>query len=377
MAGGTIDYVLNLNADASAATGTIGELKQGVGGIQSAIGGLAIAGIATGVLAAVDATATLQTQVGTTAELLDLSVEDTSRLTAALGLAGIEADEVATFALDIASGIEGSDVAMEAFGLEAGEALTPLEAITLAYDNWNLLTPTERIQTYGEEANRILGKLIEDGETFSGVMSDIPDAQVFDAEQVAAAEAYKDAMAEANAAYASIVVILSEQLIPLMTTAADAAGVVGEKIAEWSDDSENVDAWFGNLTGQIGQAGQAFLGMFDREKQQEIQDNLLGVQEEVKRVGYGLDDVADKDYEANIDVISNAEIESLFIDAVADKPRTAYIDVRPTGLRFAAGAIAGVANSTPQQTINFNYGRAITPAQFAAAGRDYQFSNGG
>ena len=378
MAGGSIDYVLNLKADGTAATGEIDGLQGSVGGLDSKLKGLGVAGLAAGVLVAVDNVATLQNEIGNTANLLDLSAEDASRLTGALAKVGVEAEDVAVFALDIAAGFEDSDEILERLGVTAGDVATPLDAVKVAIDNWDLLTPVERIELFGEEAALALGKLATGGQTATDILNDIPEARVYTQEQIDQSAEYVANMRDAKLAAEGIVNVLAENVIPLLSTASGVAATVGEAIEGWSDESENVDSFMGNFIEQLQGAGKAAANIFDREYQQNAQDRILNVRKDVVDLGNVIDDAAAaRDVDINSDTAENrAEAERIagLIDYVSrDRNMRIYgTYVPPTA--FGPGPDGGPVIN---QTVNMNYGRAITPSQFADAAAAYSFSNGG
>ena len=381
MAGGSIDYVLNLKADGTAATGEIGGLRDSVGGLDGKLKGLGVAGLAAGVLAAVDNVATLQNEIGNTANLLDLSAEDASRLTGALAKVGVEAEDVAVFALDIAAGFQDSDEILERLGVTAGEVATPLDAVKVAIDNWDLLTPVERIELFGEEAALQLGKLATDGRTATDILNDIPEARVYTQKQLDQSAEYVTNMQDAKLAAEGIVNVLAENVIPLLTTAAGVAGTVGGAIEKWSDESENVESFMGNFIEQLEGAGQAALNIFDREYQQNAQDRILNVAKSVTGLGEVIDlAAAARDVDINSDTPENrAEAERIqgLIDYVS-RDRTMRIYgtyVPPTA--FGPGPDGGPVINPTTTNVTMNYGRAITPSQFADAAAAYSFSNGG
>ena len=374
MAGGTIDYVLNLKADGTAATGEIGGLQSKVGGLDGALKGLGVAGLAAGVLAAVDQVANLQAEIGLTAGLLDLSAEDASRLTGALAKVGVEASDVAVFALDIAAGFEGNIEILDRLGIKAGDIETPLDAVKLAIDKWDLLTPVERIELFGEEAAIALGKLASGGETAIEILNDIPEARVYTQEQLDLSAEYVQNMQDAQLAAQGIVNVLAENVIPLLSSAAEGAALVGETIEEWSNDSEDVDAFFGNFLDQLGGLKNAFLRLFDRDAQQELQDNILNVRKDVVDLS-GVLDVAARDRDTDIEVSAvGTTLANRNIDYAARNRNV------PLTVRWNIPAIPGAGDRDPRPSttnVTLNYGRAVTPSQFAAAARAWSFSNGG
>ena len=376
MAGGSIDYVLNLKADGTAATGEIGGLKGAVGGLDSKLKGLGMAGLVAGTLAAVDNVANLQNEIANTANLLDISAEDASRLTAALQKVGVPAEDVAVFALDIAAGFQGSEEILERLGLKAEEVKDPMDAVKLAIDNWDLLTPVERIELFGESAALQLGKLADGGLTATQILNDIPEARVYTEEQLEQSAEYVRNMQDAKLAAQGIVNVLAESVIPLLSDAAGVAAAVGETIEDWSDSSEDVDSWFSNLFGQLGGAKDAFLRLFDREAQQDLQDRILGVDQTVGLLNQSLDLTA-ADRETQITAKAETRQANKFLDSAARDREARIFGKYIPDPRYGSGQPGGSGYQPFNQTVNVNYGRAITPSQFADAAAAYSFSNGG
>ena len=135
---------------------TAGELGGSFGGLQDTLGSLAgplgAAGIATGLFAAIEQAADLAIEAGSLAEFLGLSVEDASRLNSVFGDVGVEADGVIGIMDNLVTRLAETPELAEKLGIALGPdgVLDPVQAVKTSIDAWDFLTPTEKIELFGE-----------------------------------------------------------------------------------------------------------------------------------------------------------------------------------------------------------------------------------
>jgi hypothetical protein len=237
-------YVITIDANGTPASQEIGKLRDSVdrvddalddvnsptkldnlkgsfsavgGQLSGLIGPLGLAGVATGIFKIADQAAQLAIDAGITASALNTSVEEASLLNAALGDVGIEANDVVALALQVGEQLSTNEELAARFGLKVGEQLEPIDALRLAIDSWDLLTPTERVQIFGEEGVLQIARITGEGQKLDDILAGIDTDRILTAEQVERAEAYKDSMAEIRASYEEIIIALGDSIIPQLT----------------------------------------------------------------------------------------------------------------------------------------------------------------
>ena len=171
---------------ASALPGPLGDIGSALSGPGGAV---AAAGLLVGALgkAAQEAMVTGQ-EAQTTAAALNSTVEEASRLNEAFGQFGIEANDAVDIALQITGALDANVETAEKLGFAVGEAIDPIEGVKAAIDNWDLLTPIERMELFGEEGVRQIAKMQADGRSLSDIMDSISDGQLIDTAEAARLE---------------------------------------------------------------------------------------------------------------------------------------------------------------------------------------------
>jgi hypothetical protein len=120
-----------------------------------------------------------------TAAKLDLDVEAASRLNTVFTNAGFEAEVVAEVAVDIGDALAEDAELAARLGVEAGQTLGVMDAMSAAIDGWDLLTPAERIAVFGDEGVKAVAAIRRQGGSLEDQMNAIADINVIDGDEAA------------------------------------------------------------------------------------------------------------------------------------------------------------------------------------------------
>ncbi len=189
--------------------GAIGQLGKmaGPAGIGAVVAGLGIA---------VQKTIDIAEETEQIEQLLELDAEAAGRLRAVFEDVGLEVEDVTAISLDTLEALEDNADMAKRLGINADEALTPMDAIRAAVDGWDLLTPTERIQTFGEEGSIQLSKLRAQGKDLDDLLAGIEDGRLIGDEAQAEALELKASIAEIKGLWDAIVITIGTEIIPLI-----------------------------------------------------------------------------------------------------------------------------------------------------------------
>jgi hypothetical protein len=211
----------------------LGDVDLSVRGITSALtgkagAGVAIAGLAGGLLAAAKSATEAAIEVDVLSTALDTDVETASRLATAFERVGVETNDIADIGLQI-SGALSDDVDMAArLGLTLRQANDPVTALRAGIDNWDFLTATERASVFGEEGVRQISAIIAQGGTLTELLNDVDEATVISEEDVARARELDLEIAKMEEGLKGAALVIGQEVIPLIGEAVSSLAEVRE-----------------------------------------------------------------------------------------------------------------------------------------------------
>ena len=166
------------------------------GKMRDLAGPAAVGAVVTGMVAAVEKTIELGVQADTIATALDITTEEASRLAAAFGDVGIEANDIVDIGLQIQGGLEDNTDLTDRLGVVMDDLKSPVDAIRVGIDNWDLLTPTERATLFGEEGVRQISRMVAEGQTLDEILAGVSDIRVISEDDAERARKMAASMAE-------------------------------------------------------------------------------------------------------------------------------------------------------------------------------------
>jgi hypothetical protein len=337
---------------------SLSDVTDQLGPLKGAAG---FAGVGAAVLGVATQAAELATEVETVATALDLDVDAASRLRAAFADVGLDAAGVVGFTLSISDQLQNNVDLADKLGVNIQTvADNPIEAVRAGIDNWDLLTPTERAQLFGEEGVLAISKMIDEGSTLTDILEGVDDTRVFTQEQLDRAKEFNEATADLKGAWEGIVISLSDSFIPLL---AESGGLVADLVNQ--------------LNGfEVG--GKNKLSIFSSWP-----DVFRAADEQFAKVYNGVGDLvtgADDAGEALFDAGNIAEGEwSKAADAVNDT--RAALDAIPTNKTIRVTVEEslrriGTGFSTTNNNVTVNVPRSLDGREVDAVVRRWALNNG-
>jgi len=233
----TARYVMQIDANGSPAVSELGRVEsavadvdEGVAGIGETAGGLegqfggisdelgniaggvGIGAVAAGLKNVLDQAAQVADEAIVLSEFMGISAEDAQKLNIAFGEIGLEADEVLALMDTVVQRLEESPELADELGVALGPdgVLDPMEAISAAIRGWedDILTPTQKIELFGEEGVRQIGLMIASGKSLEEILDGINPAEIYTEEELARAREYQELMADIERIWQAIVLNL-------------------------------------------------------------------------------------------------------------------------------------------------------------------------
>lgn len=330
-------------------------LKAGVGGLVDSLGVAAgpagAAGVAAALGAAAVSAANAAEESAVVETTLETTAEDASRLIAVFEDVGIEANDLIDIGLSVNDGLQDSEELAARLGVRLGEDLSPAEALKAAIDSWDLLTPTERAQLFGEEGVRQVGKIAASGEELDDLLSGVSELRIYTDEEQQAAIDFNRTVAELKGVVQGLVNQVGGDLVDAFNDVNDVVekvgGVLGDLIPDTGEAAEETSglrkAWDevyaaaeftinpykailnltgdineatgGELVGTIGDLGDAYAEAGDKGVQsfddvESAYDELMnGIDEEraLLKLQQSFDDVKQKGVDAFVAANTEAD----------------------------------------------------------------------
>ena len=257
----------------------LGDVDLSVRGITSALAGkagagVAIAGLAGGLLAAAKSATEAAIEVDVLSTALDTDVETASRLATAFQRVGVETNDIADIGLQI-SGALSDDVEMaKRLGLSLRQANDPVTALRAGIDNWDFLTATERASVFGEEGVRQISAIIAQGGTLTELLNDVDPATVIDEQDVARARELDLEIRKMEEGLKGVALTVGQEVIPMLAEAATSLGEVREGPGDsgWT-------SWASSLGDLFTSTNVPLKALVDEAK--ELRDKIVSVTDEV------------------------------------------------------------------------------------------------
>lgn len=247
--------IKSFRQEVSQAEGVTGKLKAGAGSLASTLGGMgpaALAGAATAAgaaaLSAVNDFSELGVEVGKFSDATGLTVEESSRWIEVAGDLGIEVD-----ALQSVIGRLNKSVDPELFkqyGIEivrAGDGTVDANATFLnTLDVLNRMKdPVDRAKAgaklFGKGWQQVAELVGQSAGDVRKRLEGVSDAKVFDAEKVAKARRYRDAMDDLHDALEDVAIQLGTKLAPAIADAAETLAHLGVAAGPTATDFERLN----------------------------------------------------------------------------------------------------------------------------------------
>ena len=303
------------------------------GGIAGAAG--AVAGIGAAFVYAATEAVEAAKQAETIAAALDTSVEDASRMGLAFEQIGEDADVVVELALTVGEALEDDAELAEQLGINLEESSGPAEQLGRAINNWDLLTPTQRIKVFGEEGVLQISRLIRQGKSWEEILASFSDGQVIDDAEAARARELEATIQDLKGVWDSIVLTVGQEVVDAVNGVTGAVELLGGAL----------DAVVGPWTDLLGGIDSDVLSTFfvgGAEAAVTLKDKITG------ELTPGIVDFGDKSAAAMGELEEGADgatvsigkisaAYSLLTDKLAD--RSAYLDVQDAFDNVEAKAI--------------------------------------
>ena len=301
-------------------------------------GPLGVGAVIGGLNKALSDAADISAEASILAGFLNISVEEASGLQAVFSDFGLDREgflgAMEQFVTKLAETPELADELGVALGPDG--VLDPVEAIKAAIDKWDLLTPTEKVELFGEEGVRSVERIIASGKDLETLIEDLPEARIITPEEQQRIENYTDAVRDLKALYEQIVIVIAQDLGPAigaLTSPLDTAkGIV-------SDVADGITDW----GVEADRSFNPILNVFDL---------FADAKEEVEDLG---DEI-------------NGLVSSTKVVPVEVEVRTNWVNGLPPGFSFPARPTTN--------NVTINLGRAATAADVAAASGRYLHQNG-
>ena len=382
-----LDTFINIKVDGTAAVRDLGQVEKAAKGVddeldnvgdQGRLGGLsagletvkgkmqAIAGpavvgaVVAGVGAAIDKTIELGIAASTVSTALDVSVEEASRLNAAFGDVGIEANDIVDIALQIQGGLEDNADLTERLGVNMADIASPVDAVRVGIDNWDFLSATERATLFGEEGVRQISRMVAEGQTFDQILAGVSDIRIISEQDAARAREMAASMAELKGFVEGVTLTVGGSMLEAFENIQavtdklpgdmDAAAIAAEGFTAALSPSLYT---IGKIDEAVGFLASKFTGELDPAAQTVAESVLRAfepVEEQLEDVGTtgvaAIEDVA-SEYDRLIGKLSD---RNAFLNL-----QDSFDDVRDKGVEAFAAGVEGADNA--EQSIR-DYERA-------------------
>ena len=223
---------LDEELDDVADSGRMDGLNEGIDGLfqglSKSAGPLAAGGLIAGLGVIVNEAKDAAIEAGTIATALDTTVEEASRLRAAFGDVGIEADELTDIALQIGGAVSEDTELAQRLGLTIAEAQQPVEALKAGIESWDFLSAQERAMLFGEEGVRQIARLVAEGKSLDDILAEVSDARVMSAEDVERAIELENTIADVKGLVEQLTLQIGGPLIDAINLAVEATGYLAE-----------------------------------------------------------------------------------------------------------------------------------------------------